>query len=130
MPDRPLTRILYVEDEEDIRAVAQVALEKVGGYTVEMCSSGKEALARATAFDPDLILLDVMMPEMDGITVFQNLQSDPTTKNIPVILMTARVLNDDLDRYKSLGVMDVISKPFKPMTLSETLNNIWKQHHE
>ena len=86
-----LERILYAEDEPDIQAVAKLALEMVGGFTVQICNNGADALEKVTGFAPDLILLDVMMPGMDGPSTLQRLRADPATSNIPVIFLTAKV---------------------------------------
>lgn len=122
---QPLTRILYVEDEPDIRTVAQMALEAVGGFTVIACTSGREALAAASVADVDLLLLDVMMPGMDGPSTLQALRSLPATAQTPVIFMTAKVQAAEIAQYLALGALDVIHKPFDPMTLSEQITRIW-----
>lgn len=119
-------RILLVEDDTDIQVVGQLALEAVGGFTVEVCSSGQEALDRVGAFAPDLILLDVMMPGMDGQTTLAHLRQDTATANIPVIFMTAKVQPAEIKSYQALGAMNVIAKPFDPMTLSETIRALWQ----
>ena len=130
MTTRELKRILYVEDEPDIQAVAKLALENIGGYTVEVCSSGSEALAKAPEFAPDLILLDVMMPEMDGIGTYKALREIAETATTPVVFMTAKVQKHEIEGYKELGAVNVITKPFDPMTLSETIKAIWARCHE
>ena len=129
MTPPPLTRILYVEDESDIQAIARLALEQIGGFTVEICSSGRKAIEVAPEFAPDLILLDVMMPEMDGITTFKALREIPQTAITPVIFLTAKIQKQEIERYKELGVADVIPKPFDPMTLAATVNSIWARQH-
>lgn len=110
-------RILVVDDEDDIREVAKVSLEMVGGWEVVTAGSAAEALEKAASVQPDAILLDVMMPEMDGPTLFGHLQADDVTRAIPVVLLTARVQAADRRRFASLGVKGVIAKPFDPMTL-------------
>jgi CheY-like chemotaxis protein len=125
-----LRKLLYVEDEADIRAVAQIALEVVGGFTVKLCSSGEEALQRAPEFQPDLILLDVMMPGMDGPTTLQAMRAVPTLAATPAVFMTAKVQPAEIAHFKSLGALDVIAKPFDPMTLSETVRQIWNRRHD
>jgi CheY-like chemotaxis protein len=120
-----LNRILYVEDEPDIQAVAKLALEMVGGFSVRICSSGQEALEAVSAFAPDLILLDVMMPGMDGPTTLVKLRENPGLASTPAIFMTAKVQPQEVAHYKTLGALDVIPKPFDPMTLSETVKRIW-----
>ena len=124
---KELRRILMVEDEPDIQAVARVALEAVGGFTVEMCSSGKEALDRVLGCNPDLILMDVMMPGMDGPSTLKLLRSEPATASFPVIFMTAKVQSHEVARYKDIGGLGVIAKPFDPMTLAESVRTLWKQ---
>lgn len=123
-----LNRILYVEDEEDIQIVGKMALE-AGNFTIEVCSSGDEALKKAASFSPDLIILDVMMPGMDGPATFQELRKIKQTKTTPVIFMTAKVQPSEVEEYKKLGVVGVIAKPFDPMTLVETVRNLWSQHY-
>jgi two-component system, OmpR family, response regulator len=124
-----LKRILYVEDEPDIQTVAKLALEMVGGFTLETCSSGQEALDKAAAFAPQLLLLDVMMPGMDGPATLAGLRALSATADVPAIFMTAKVQPGEVEQYRQLGAIDVIPKPFDPMTLSETLRNIWKRSH-
>ncbi len=97
-----------------------MALEAIGGFDVETCGSGAEALALAPALGVDLILLDVMMPGMDGLTVFHSLRELPETERTPVIFMTAKVQAQEMARYRALGALDVIPKPFDPMTLAAT----------
>lgn len=121
----PLYRILFVEDDADIQAIGKLALEAVGGFKVELCSSGKQALERAKSFAPDLILLDVMMPEMDGLSTFTALRAQPHTVQTPIVFMTAKVQAYEIARYKQMGALDVISKPFDPMTLPNTIHSIW-----
>lgn len=122
-----LKRILYVEDEPDIQAIAKIALEAVGGFELKVCSSGEEALAHAVSFAPDLLLLDVMMPGMDGPTTLKALKELPELANTPAIFMTAKVQPTEVEEYKKLGAIDVIAKPFDPMTLSDQIKTVWKQ---
>ncbi len=123
-----LTRILMVEDELDIQVVARMALEKVGGMTVEVCGSGREAIERAAAFRPDLILLDVMMPEMDGPTTLRALRGSPELDAVPVVFMTAKVQPHERQQYLELGALGVIAKPFAPLELPGALHELWEQH--
>ena len=123
---KPLARILYVEDEPDIRAIAQMALEAVGGFTVIACASGSEALANAPGSNADLLLLDVMMPGMDGPTTLKALRELPATANTPVIFMTAKVQAAEVAQSRELGAIDVIHKPFDPMALSAQISRIWE----
>jgi CheY-like chemotaxis protein len=120
-----LARILYAEDEPDIQAVAKLALEMVGGFQVLICASGIEALEKVKDFAPDLILLDVMMPGMDGPTTLQRLRADPATAAIPVIFLTAKVQPAEVAQYQTLGALDVIAKPFDPMNLANRVREIW-----
>lgn len=123
-----LERILYVEDEPDIQAVAQLALESVGGFEVMICGSGQEALEKIGGFAPHLILLDVMMPGMDGPTTLQRLRADSATSAIPVIFLTAKVQPVEVAHYQSLGALDVIAKPFDPMKLADQVQQIWARN--
>lgn len=124
---KPLNRILYVEDEPDIRMVAQMALQAVGGFTVMACASGQEALDAAPGAAADLLLLDVMMPGMDGPSTLKALRALPATANTPVIFMTAKVQAAEVAVYKGLGALEVIPKPFDPMELSAQIQRIWSQ---
>ena len=111
--------ILLVDDEDDIREVAGISLEAVGGWQVSRASSGVEAIAKALAERPDAILLDVMMPGIDGPATFKRLQDDPQTRDIPVILLTAKAQTADRHRFEELGVAGTLTKPFDPMALSD-----------
>lgn len=121
----PLNRILFVEDDPDIRFVAKMALEAVGGFTVIACASGQEALTAAVQAKADLLLLDVMMPGMDGPSTLRFLREIPTTVNTPAIFMTAKAQAAEVATYKALGALDVIAKPFDPMDLSAQILRIW-----
>ncbi len=124
-----LERILCVDDDNDIRMIARMALEAVGGFTVEDCSSGAAALDAAPGFGPDLILLDVMMPGMDGPSTLKALRGIPGLGSIPVVFMTAKAMRAEVELYPKLGAAAVISKPFDPMTLSDQLRAIWKDYN-
>lgn len=130
MSSDTLQRILYVEDEPDIQAVARMALEAVGGFTLQVCSSGEEALQTAVEFAPDLLLLDVMMPGMDGPTTLQELRNLPDLENTPAVFMTAKVQPQEIEQFKSYGALDVIAKPFDPMALSSQITAVWQQRDE
>lgn len=121
----PLKSILYVEDEPDIRAIALMALEAVGGFDVVACASGRDALIAAPGTKPDLLLLDVMMPDLDGPTTLKALREIPATSQTPVIFMTAKVQAAEIAAYKALGALEVIPKPFDPMELSAQIRQIW-----
>jgi len=122
-----LKKILYVEDESDIQAVAKIALEAVGGFELKTCSSGDEAIAAAVAFGPDLLLLDVMMPGMDGPTTLAELRKLPGLENTPIIFMTAKVQPQEVEHFKSLGAVEVIAKPFDPMGLADQVREAWSK---
>jgi CheY-like chemotaxis protein len=122
-----LQRVLYVEDDADIRTIALLALETVGALEVKACSSGAEALEAAKTFEPHLLLLDVMMPGMDGPTTLAGLRKMPLTANVPVIFMTAKVQASEVEQYKALGAVGVISKPFDPMTLASQVEDLWRR---
>jgi diguanylate cyclase (GGDEF)-like protein len=124
----PLKRILMIEDEPDIQAIAQLALEALGGFQVRICGTGREGIQAAGAFDPDLILLDVMMPGMDGPSTLRALRTLPQTIVTPVIFMTAKVQPQEIAEYRAMGVLDVIAKPFDPMTLAENILAIWERY--
>ena len=128
MVTQQLHRILYVEDEPDIRQIAQVALETVGHFSLKVCASGEEAVHALQEFQPDLILLDVMMPGMDGPTTLGRLRELPESFDVPAIFMTAKVQPDEIAQLKRIGALDVIAKPFDPMTLAHTVRTIWSSH--
>jgi CheY-like chemotaxis protein len=112
-------RILVVDDEADIREVATLSLEAVGGYEVLTAPCGREGLATAAAERPDALLLDVMMPDLDGPATVALLRQDEATREIPVVLLTAKVQAADHRRFAELGVAGVLAKPFDPMTLAD-----------
>ena len=119
-------RILIIDDEQDIREATQLCLEILGEWEVLSASSGKEGLATAAAEQPDAILLDVMMPEMDGLTTFERLQDNPLTQNIPVILLTAKTQPAERRRFTQLHVAGVITKPYDPFTLADEITQALK----
>ncbi len=123
-----LTRILHVEDEPDIQEIARLALEAIGGFVVETCASGREALEKAPIFRPDLILLDVMMPGMDGPTTLRELQKIPGMTDTPIVFMTAKAQPREIEKFKEIGATDVVSKPFDPATLSDEVRKIWERY--
>jgi two-component system OmpR family response regulator len=130
MSPESLSRVMYVEDEPDIRAIAKLALEAVGGLVVELCSSGQEALQKAPLFKPDLILLDVMMPGMDGPSTLEALRKQNGTESLPIAFMTAKVQSTEIQRYTDMGAIGVIAKPFDPMQLANTVKRLWMEHHD
>lgn len=112
-----MTRILYIDDEADIREIAALSLELEGDLDVRCCASGAEGIVAAREWQPALILLDVMMPQIDGPTTYGGLANDPATASIPVVFITARTQSADVDALKALGARGVIAKPFDPMAL-------------
>jgi len=124
-----LKRILHVEDDRSIQAVAKVALEAVGGFQVLSCASGQEALDQVQGFAPDFILLDVMMPGMDGPATLSKLRELVDIEQVPVAFMTAKVQPQEIEQYRQLGAREVIVKPFDPMTLAAQVRSIWSRVH-
>jgi CheY-like chemotaxis protein len=122
-------RILIIDDEDDIRQVAALSLETVAGWDVVLANSGKQGIERASAEQPDAILLDVMMPEMDGPTTFLKLKGNLKTSHIPVLLLTAKVQGADQRRFAGLGVAAILFKPFDPLTLADQISGVlgWKE---
>lgn len=114
-------RVLVIDDEDDIREVAQASLEIIAGLEVILACSSHEGLLKAETEQPDAILLDVMLPDMDGIAVFKHLQANPATQHIPVIFLTAKIQLFDQLHFKQLGAKAVIAKPFKPRLLASQL---------
>jgi CheY-like chemotaxis protein len=116
-------RILHVDDEPDIREVIEIALGLDPAFVLRSCESGVEALATAAYWKPDIILLDVMMPVMDGPATLARLRENPGTADIPIIFMTARAQSREVDRFRALGAIGVIAKPFDPMTLAASVRH-------
>lgn len=121
-----LQRIMHVEDDESIRAVAEIALIDVAGFELLSCDSGQSALAQVEAFAPQLILLDVMMPQMDGLQTLAALRQLPSLRQVPVVFMTAKIQQSEKQHYLDAGALAVIDKPFEPMLLGETLQNLYQ----
>jgi CheY-like chemotaxis protein len=117
-------RILIIDDEDDIRQVAALSLETVAGWDVVLANSGHQGIERASSEQPDAILLDVMMPEMDGPTTFLKLKANLKTAHIPVLLLTAKVQGPDQRRFAGLGVSAILFKPFDPLTLAEQISTV------
>ncbi|WP_299406921.1 response regulator [Acaryochloris sp. IP29b_bin.148] len=116
--------ILVIDNEHYIQEVVQIALETIKHWQVVTASSGAEGLLKAEQAQPDVILLDVMMPDMDGATTYQKLQANPHTQQIPVLLLTAKVQTVDQNRYKELGVLATIPKPFDPLQLPNQIADV------
>jgi CheY-like chemotaxis protein len=125
MPSRALTSIFYVDDEPDIREIVEMALGLVSGLTVRTCPSGVRALQELPLLRPDLVLLDVMMPGLDGPATLAQMRSDETLRDIPVIFMTAKALPQEVERFLKLGAIGVISKPFDPLQLGRRVQELW-----
>jgi CheY-like chemotaxis protein len=123
-----LSRILYVEDDSDIRAIVKMSLEMVGKYQVAACGSCADALDVVDEFDPELLLLDVMMPGVDGPETLEILRERESAATVPAIFITAKVHAGDMARYKDSGVLDVIVKPFDPIRLPGQIEETWQQH--
>jgi CheY-like chemotaxis protein len=120
---RTMRRILIIDDEDDIREVAALSLESVAGWTVSTASSGADGIRAAHSEQPDAILMDVMMPAMDGPTTFREMQRSPQIAGIPVVLLTAKVQGVDQRRFAGLGVAGVLFKPFDPLTLADQMSS-------
>lgn len=116
--------VLLVDDEDDIREVAQMSLEMTAGWKIESANNGAAGIEKALEVSPDAILLDVMMPDMDGPSTFLKMREIPALSNTPVILLTAKVQAADKERFKEIGVSGVIAKPFDPMSLANQVNEI------
>ena len=121
-----LQRILLADDEPDILEVARIALEVVGGYEVSACTSGAELLERLPGFDPDLVVIDVLMPDMAGLEVLDNVRSTPGYEAVPVIFLTGMVQENDLEELRRSSVTEIIRKPFDPMTLADQIDGVWE----
>lgn len=122
-----LKKILHVEDEDDIRLLTKMILESIGGYDVESCASGQAAIETSRKFSPDLLILDVMMPEMDGPMTLEAIRQTPECAATPVIFMTAKTQDEEVQRLLNLGAIDIITKPFDPQTLSNQIQAKWNR---
>jgi CheY-like chemotaxis protein len=124
-----LQRILVADDEPDLLEIARIALETLGGYEVATCQSGSELLRLLPEFGPDLVVVDVLMPDMGGIEVFDALRREPGYEDLPVVFLTGLVLERDLEELRASGAADIITKPFDPMTLADRIGRIWEGSH-
>jgi two-component system, OmpR family, response regulator len=124
--DAPLVHILLIEDDPDVRTIATMALVDLGGFELEVCASGAEALATLRQASPQLILLDVMMPDMDGPMTLAEIRRLPLDPQPPVVFMTAKVQPQETQRYLRLGAAGIIAKPFDPVGLADQLRGIWR----
>ena len=125
MPQAPFKRILHVDDQPDIRGIVKLALGKIGGFDVCSCSSGEEALAAAPSFAPELLLIDMNMPGMDGMALLTRMREAGVT--VPAIFFTARINPADLERYRAAGAIGTLSKPFDPLKLGRQIGQIWAE---
>lgn len=125
MPARPLNRICYVEDDEDIQRIVRLSLERVGKMTVEIVTDPTLAIDAIKAFGPDLVLLDWMMPGIDGPTLYRQMKQQPEVAALPVVFITAKASSGDMNELNSLGAAGAISKPFSPKDLPDQLRAIW-----
>jgi len=120
-----LKKVLHIEDEADIREITGISLETLGGLTVEHCASGREALACAVGFAPDLLLIDVMMPGLSGPETLAELRKFPQLQHVPVIFMTAKVQASEIEALNALDIIGIVTKPFDPVRLPAELTEIW-----
>jgi DNA-binding response OmpR family regulator len=120
-----LERIMYVDDEADIRVLVELALQRVGGFAVTLCASGREALELAPRVLPQLVLLDVMMPDMDGPDTLRAMRSLPALSTVPIVFMTAKIQPAEIARFREIGAAEVIPKPFDPLSLAAEVRAIW-----
>lgn len=120
-------KILYVDDEPDIRTIVQFSFEDEDGIELKLCASGQEALDVVLDYKPDLLLLDVMMPGMDGPTTLQRMRALPGMGAVPAVFITAKVRPSEVDAFKAMGAVDVIAKPFDPMTLADQVRALHKR---
>ena len=127
MPAQPLSRICYVEDDEDIQKIVRMSLERIGKMTVEVVSDPLQAIEAIKAFRPELVMLDWMMPGMDGPTLFRKMKELPEVRELPVVFITAKASQAELDELRALGAAGTISKPFSPRDLPEQLRAIWSK---
>ncbi|WP_313309185.1 response regulator [Stutzerimonas nitrititolerans] len=127
---RALKRILHIEDVPSIQIVTRIALERIGGFEVLSCASAQAALAEVRAFAPDLILLDVMLPQMDGIELLRQLAGLVDLQQTPVVLLTGHLERERLAELQQMGVRDVLQKPFDPLQLTAQLRAVWEAEHE
>jgi two-component system OmpR family response regulator len=127
MPNRPLTKVCYVEDDVDIQRIVRLSLERVGKMTVQIVGDPNTAIETMKTFLPDLVLLDWMMPGMDGPTLFRAMKQRPETRSLPVVFITAKASQGELDELSALGAAGAISKPFNPKDLPDQLRAIWEK---
>ncbi|MEK6244597.1 MAG: response regulator [Pseudomonadota bacterium] len=125
MPNQPLNKICYVEDNADIQRIVRMSLERIGKMTVEIVGDPTRAIEAIIAFKPDLVMLDWMMPVMDGPAVLRKMREHAETKDLPVVFITAKASKRELDELRAMGAAGAISKPFSPKDLPDQLRSIW-----
>ena len=125
MPAQPLQRVCYVEDDEDIRKIVRMSLERIGKLTVEVIGDPLSAIEAIKAFKPELVMLDWMMPGMDGPTLYRRMLEEPEVRDLPVVFITAKASEKELNELRALGAAGTISKPFSPKDLPGQLREIW-----
>jgi DNA-binding response OmpR family regulator len=125
MPAQPLQRVCYVEDDEDIRKIVRMSLERIGKLTVEVIGDPMVAIDAMKAFKPELVMLDWMMPGMDGPALFRKMKEVAETKDLPVVFITAKASHRELEELRTLGAIGTISKPFSPKDLPDQLRALW-----
>lgn len=124
---KALNKILFVDDDPDICSVVEIALATIANYDLVVCKNGHEAIEKSKSLLPDLLLLDIMMPEIDGLTLCDHLREQEGYQNIPVIFVTAKVHSRAINNYKEKGAIGVISKPFDPIQLGKMIDSLWDQ---
>lgn len=127
---KDLKKILFVDDDQDIHFIVKICLQEIPHVEVRGATSGEEAIKTAMEFNPDLILLDVMMPKMDGLATLKTLRLMPSFAETPVVFITAKAQKNEVDEYFKQGVVDVIVKPFDPIKLAQDVQNIWSRYQE
>jgi two-component system OmpR family response regulator len=125
MPSRALNKVCYVEDDEDIQRIVRMSLERIGKMTVQVVGDPTQAIDVIKTFGPDMVMLDWMMPVMDGPTLYRKMKTDPALSALPVVFITAKAAQRDLDELTTLGAAGTISKPFSPKDLPDQLRAIW-----
>lgn len=123
----PLKKILFIDDDADIHFIIKMCLEDIPGVELCFALSGEEGIKKAMELHPDMILLDMMMPVMDGIATLRAFKLLPSVAKIPVVFFTARAQKSEIDEYLKMGALDVIVKPFDPILLADTIQQIWKK---
>lgn len=127
MPQRRLERICYVEDDEHAQLIVRVSLEKLGGMIVEIVNDPNRAIEAITRFKPDLVMLDWLMPGMDGPALFRKIKQEPELAALPIVFITAKTMPQEVDELLALGATATISKPFSPKDLPEQLRAVWSK---